>query len=241
MRTHYLIRLDDACPSMDAEKWQRMEDLLDKYGVKPLVGIIPANADSETMIDQEDPLFWETVHRWMDKDWKMALHGYNHVCTTQSGGLNPVHHRSEFAGLSYDEQCQKIVEGYAVMKKHQIDVEWFFAPSHTFDDNTLKAIKNYTSIKYISDLIATRPFKYKGFSFMPCQMGLLREMPMSGYWCAYYHPHQMNDKEFNDLENFLIHHSQDFVSFNNIPEAGERSLKDRFLSFAYFLLRRIKA
>ena len=53
-KTRYLIRLDDACPYMDRVKWQRMENILDKYGVKPLVGIIPANADLKTMIDPDD-------------------------------------------------------------------------------------------------------------------------------------------------------------------------------------------
>ena len=75
----YLIRLDDACPYMDKVKWQRMEDILDKYGVKPLVGIIPANTDPETMIEPEDAGFWEKVHSWDGKGWCIALHGYNHL------------------------------------------------------------------------------------------------------------------------------------------------------------------
>ena len=41
----YLIRLDDACPTMDWGKWRRMERILDKYKVKPMVGIIPENND----------------------------------------------------------------------------------------------------------------------------------------------------------------------------------------------------
>ena len=73
MKNNYLIRLDDACPYMDVRKWQRVENLLDKYGVKPLVGIIPANADSATMMDEEDPLFWDKVHHWIEKGWEMAV------------------------------------------------------------------------------------------------------------------------------------------------------------------------
>ena len=41
----YIMRLDDACPRHDRERWQRMEELLTAYGVKPLVGIIPACKD----------------------------------------------------------------------------------------------------------------------------------------------------------------------------------------------------
>lgn len=42
---HYILRLDDTSEYMDVDKWQRMETLLDKYNIKPLVGIIPDNQD----------------------------------------------------------------------------------------------------------------------------------------------------------------------------------------------------
>ena len=57
----YLIRLDDACPTMDHAKWQRMEDILDKYGIKPMVGVIPNNEDSQLKIKNEDEGFWGKV------------------------------------------------------------------------------------------------------------------------------------------------------------------------------------
>lgn len=47
----YLIRLDDACPTMDAKKWQRIEDVFDTYGIRPMVGIIPANKDPKQNIN----------------------------------------------------------------------------------------------------------------------------------------------------------------------------------------------
>lgn len=45
--SQYIMRLDDASEYMDVEKWQRMEDLLDKYHIKPIVGVIPDNQDSD--------------------------------------------------------------------------------------------------------------------------------------------------------------------------------------------------
>lgn len=239
-KIRYLVRLDDACPYMDREKWQRMEDILDRYGVKPLVGIIPANADPKTMIDPEDFNFWEKAKAWEQKGWSIALHGFDHVCVTESGGLNPVHKRSEFAGLSYGEQCQKIRNGYTLFKDKGFDVKWFFAPSHTFDENTLKALKECTPIRYISDMIATKPYLYKSFTFVPCQMGVLRKMPLLGYWCACYHPNIMKDEEFVALESFLKKYSEDFILFDELPQAGPKSVKDKLLSLAYYTLRRIK-
>ena len=242
MNGKYLIRLDDACPYMDKSKWQRMEDILDNYSIRPLVGVIPANADPQTKIDSEDTIFWKKVHLWEKKGWSIALHGYDHVCTTESGGLNPVHKRSEFAGLSYDEQCQKIKDGYTLLKDKGFDVKWFFAPSHTFDENTLKALKECTPIRYISDMIATKPYQYKGFTFVPCQMGVLREMPLSGFWTACYHPNIMDDRQFEMLETFLKDNYQDFITFSDLPLAhvGSKTIFDRMLSFCYFAMRRLK-
>ena len=239
-KTRYLIRLDDACPYMDKAKWQRMEDILDKFGVKPLVGIIPANADHETIIDPEDAVFWENALRWVEKGWSIALHGFDHVCVTESGGLNPVHKRSEFAGLPYEKQKEKISSGYTILKEHGFEVEWFFAPSHTFDANTLKVIKECTPIRKVSDMIATKPYLYDGITFAPCQMGRLRAMPIKGYWCACYHPNIMKDEEFALLEEFLKAHSAEFISFAELPKAGKKGLTDRLLSVAYYTLRKIK-
>ena len=239
-KTKYLIRLDDACPYMDQKKWLRMEEILNKYGVKPLVGIIPANADPKTMIEQENTLFWEKAKSWEEKGWTIALHGFSHVCKTNTGGINPVHKRSEFAGLPYDIQSKKIREGYSFLKDKGLDVKWFFAPSHTFDKNTLKAIKENTPIRFISDMIAAKPYLYDGLTFVPCQMGKLRDMPIHGYWCACYHPNIMKDDEFVALEEFIKKHQGDFISFDELPEAGNKSFQDWMLSFAYYTLRRIK-
>ena len=74
----YLIRLDDACPTMDHAKWRLMEEILDRYGVKPMVGVIPHNEDPRLMIDTEETGFWYeggTLKRWIKKGWTIALHG----------------------------------------------------------------------------------------------------------------------------------------------------------------------
>lgn len=63
--TKYIMRLDDASEYMDVPKWKRMEDLLDAYHIKPLVGIIPDNKDPSLVnVYPRDVNFWETVDRW---------------------------------------------------------------------------------------------------------------------------------------------------------------------------------
>lgn len=41
----YIIRLDDASEIMNVSAWERIEELLDNYNIKPIVGIIPNNKD----------------------------------------------------------------------------------------------------------------------------------------------------------------------------------------------------
>lgn len=239
----YLIRLDDACPYLDKAKWQRMEVILDKYGVKPLIGIIPSNADPQTMIESEDPQFWNKAHHWVHKGWSIALHGYDHVCVTNQGGINPVHQRSEFAGLDYEAQAKKISDGYQELKRHRIETDFFFAPSHTYDKNTLRAIIDNTPIRKISDTIATKPYKMKnGVIVVPCQMGRCREMIIPGYWTACYHPNMMDDRQFEMLDAFLKKHNKDCISFKDLPlsNISSKTIFDRILSFCYFSLKKLK-
>ena len=100
----YLIRLDDASDHMNIEQWDRMERMLDENGVKPLVGIIPVNRDPMLLEVAEDPGFWEKARHWQEKGWRIALHGFEHLYTSNCAGINPVHDRSEFAGTPLDIQ-----------------------------------------------------------------------------------------------------------------------------------------
>ena len=113
----YLIRLDDACPTMDGAKWQRMFDILDRYVVRPMVGIIPHNEDPKQEIDAPDVEFWNKAKLWHQKGYAIALHGYNHCYISNEGlkGLNPLWSRSEFAGVPYDVQKQKIRDGFEIL------------------------------------------------------------------------------------------------------------------------------
>ena len=126
----YILRLDDASDHMDLEKWICIEKLLDRYEVKPIFGIIPQNGDESLVSKYEkNPAFWDLMHNWIDKDWIPAMHGYEHRYVTKNGGINPVNKRSEFAGLPYEEQAEKIKKGYQILVEHGIAPEIFFAPS----------------------------------------------------------------------------------------------------------------
>lgn len=233
----YIIRLDDACEKRNIEKWDRIEILLDKYQIKPLVGIIPYCEDP--MMDQyiRDDKFWDRVHTWINKGWKIALHGYNHVYKTEQGGINPVNRRSEFAGEPLEIQKDKIAKGVAIMRKHGIDPKVFFAPSHTFDENTITALQLESNIRIISDTAANKPYSNYGMTFVPQQSGAVRELHFDTVTFCY-HPNSMTEESFIQLEDFLIKHKKCFVDFPLNQVDRKMSMFDKILRFAYFVRRK---
>lgn len=232
----YILRLDDACEKMNCENWTRMELLLDKYGVKPLVGVIPHCEDTEMDKYAKDPEFWDKVHSWIMKGWSIAMHGYNHVYSTNLGGLNPINKRSEFAGVPLHIQNEKISHAISIMKKHDIEPKVFFAPAHTFDENTIIALKENSNIRIISDTIANKPYNKYGMMFVPQQSGKVRKLPFSIVTFCY-HPNVMKENDFNELECFLKKYRVWFIEFPEIYTERKFSMYDKLLKGLYFIRR----
>ena len=236
MNKKFIIRLDDACERMDVNAWQRMEDILLAYDILPLVGVIPHCEDEKMAKYSVDEGFWEKVNRWQKKGWIFALHGYNHVYNTSTGGINPVNKRSEFAGNSYEVQAEKIREGVKIFREHGIEPKVFFAPSHTFDQNTLEALKNESEIRIISDTWAGSPYCRYGFTFVPQQSGQVRNLPFDV--CTFcYHPNTMKESDFEKLESFLDKHSDKFVRFPVKQVDRKLSLWEKTLQKLYYMTR----
>lgn len=244
MKQTYLIRLDDACSTMDRAKWGRIEKILDSYGIKPMVGLIPNNEDPKQQIDSIDTGFWNKVSLWEKKNWAIALHGYNHCYSSEDGlnGLNPMWRRSEFAGLPLDEQRGKIRKGVAIMREHGINPKYFFAPSHTFDENTLNALRDESDIRIISDTIATKPYRFKDFVIVPQLGGHCVEVKLHGTWTFCLHPNMMSDENFFETEKFIKTHKNQFVSFDqlDISSVKQKDWFSKLLSWAYFTQRKIR-
>ncbi len=233
--SRYILRLDDACEKMDIKKWDKIEVLCNKYNVKPLVGIIPHCEDP--MMDKYDidKLFWDRVDRWVKKGWIIALHGYNHVYSTQCGGINPIHRRSEFAGESLEVQKEKIKLGVAILKEHNINPKVFFAPSHTFDTNTLLALKLESEIRIISDTVAWNTYNMQGITFVPQQSGHARRLPFKTITFCY-HPNTMSDESFKELDLFMSKNR--FISFPLEISKKKKGLISEILHFIYLKMHR---
>lgn len=243
-KQQYLFRLDDACPTMHMNNWKKLEQIFDKHGILPLVGIIPDNQDQGQLYSQENKDFWNIARTWQSKGWSIALHGYKHLYhLAQESGLNPLWKRSEFVGLTLKEQRSKIREGYHILLKHGLNPQYFFAPSHTFDKYTLEALRLETKIRLICDTIANRPYKKYGFTFVPQLGGMPRMIlpPIHGIWTFCLHPSIMKNEEFDKVDDFIQKHQKSVISFNDLKLDNIKriNITSWILRQAYFSLRRL--
>jgi len=237
----YLIRLDDACPTMDIKKWERFEILLKKYGIKPIVAVIPNNKNEKLKINPPDPNFWNKVRQWQEKKWCIGLHGYDHVfISNNKPTLVPLNSYSEFAGVELRLQKKKIRHGINLFNEEKVFPTAWVAPAHSFDRNTLVALKEESDIRVISDGFAFAPFKRGEFTWVPQQLWGFSEKT-HGVWTGCFHPNTISEENFLGLQNFLAENSESFVSIDEvIPAKRDRSLFDKAFHTYTFLKRNLK-
>jgi predicted deacetylase len=204
MSARYLIRLDDACDTMDRRRWERVERVLDAHGVKPIVAVIPDNRDSALMLEARDAAFWTRVRGWVSKDWTVAMHGCTHLmhAIRRQQLLLPFYPRSEFAGLPLEAQGARIRAAWNLFLAQQVAPKVWVAPAHSFDLLTLEAVRRETSIRVVSDGIAWDTYHEHGFAWIPQQLWRLAERP-SGLWTVCLHPNRMDDAAIGTLDRTL--------------------------------------
>lgn len=230
----YLIRLDDLCPTNDIKKWTRFFNLFDQYQIKPIIAVIPDNKDPKLLkIAPENPAYWPWVRSLQKKKYIIGMHGYEHRYQINNSGLLKANNRSEFAGLSYQMQEEKISLANEIFIKEQVKPLVFVAPAHTFDHNTLKAIKNCTDIKIISDGLLDYPYKREYFKWVPVQLSEPTWKP-HGTWTLNFHPETCSDELFLRLTDFIELHHHQFADLNTLrykPFTWKSQFAEKYLVY----------
>lgn len=237
------IRIDDITKNMDWPKFLKFKGLLDVYGVKPLLGVIPDNMDTsiegDTTGAPED--FWGYIKGVQNDGYVISMHGMSHVYTTSEGGLIPLNKFSEFSGLPYDEQLELLSYGVDIFNEHEINTDIFMAPAHSFDENTLSALKEL-GFKRITDGFGTKPYTYKNITFYPISFNrktVLKNKNKSGFTTFVYHINTMNDKDFENFEKLLKEY--DVVSYSEYlnEDSIKRGFVGRFKEYMMASLKRV--
>lgn len=233
----FILRLDDCSEYMNSEKWNRVFSLCDRNGIKPILGIIPNNEDPNLLKWGEYENFWKKMRELQSKGYTIALHGNSHKFSSNCAGINPVNKYSEFAGKAYSDQAEKIRKGIEKLKQEGITAKCFFAPAHTFDENTLLAIQNESEIRIIVDTIAYNTYFEKGFYFVPQQTGRPRALPFKLVTICL-HPNNMSEQDYKELEVFLQKYKSRFVNLNCLEfKKRKRNIIDSVLRYLYFARR----
>ena len=210
----YLLRIDDLCPTVHARLWNRLRDLIQGFGIQPILAVVPDNRDPELQTSPPDSEFWAQMRDLQESGATIALHGFNHVCSATGRSLLPLHRHTEFAGLDYHEQTRRIAQGLEILRGHGLNPELWVAPRHGFDRFTLRALRNQ-GIHYLSDGFARIPHLRGGLVWIPMQLWapVARE---KGLWTICLHPNTMDTAAIEQLRGFLLRHVHQFTSFDRV-------------------------
>lgn len=216
MSKKYLIRFDDISPNMDWEKWYAIEKEIIKLNIKPILGVIPENKDTKLMYDNKDKeYFWKKVQYWQSLDWTIALHGLHHVYETTDSGLLKLNNRSEFAGLPYQIQSQKIKEALNIFSEYKINTKVWMAPAHSFDKTTISVLKE-NHINIITDGFYFRPLKHLDMIWIPQQLWDFEKFIPSGIWTICYHHSNFSKKNIENFKKNINDNKDKIISLDTI-------------------------
>lgn len=200
--TQYLLRIDDVCPTMKRQPFDTLLAACRAHGVTGILGVVPDNQDQSLNVEETDTDFWKKIRRLAQEGWIVAQHGYQHVYITQQAGLLGLRNRSEFAGLPYDQQYQKIAAGKKMLReKLSLDITWWMAPAHSFDTTTCLVLREL-GFTHVTDGIALYPFTRHGLTWVPHQVWRPAFKPF-GVWTIGLHLNTISPKRFVDMLHFI--------------------------------------
>lgn len=213
------IRMDDITPDMDWERFLAFKELLDEYGIKPLIGVVPDNRDASLHKAKAAGDFWEYVKELQESGWCIAMHGYQHIYTTKKGGLFPLNRFSEFAGLPFARQKEMLKNAMDLLKRYGIRTDIFMAPAHSYDKNTLKALREL-GFSRITDGFGSAPYRWKEMTFYPISFLLSRSLKKKkGITTMVVHANMVDASGMESYRKLFEAHRKDLLSYDEYLRA----------------------
>lgn len=207
------IRLDDITPTMNWENFLKIKEIFDEYDIKPLIGIVPDNQDPKLNIEPARDDFWEFMQRLQYEDWSIAQHGYQHVYETKDSGLLGINDFSEFAGVPYEDQFEKLRLGQEILREHGIYTTIFMAPGHTYDDATRLALEQM-KFQFVTDGYSDCPYIRDGIGYLPCTLSKPAIPRKFDTLCL--HINGMTDADLTELKTFIQDNLSNIVDFLDV-------------------------
>ena len=225
----YFFRLDDIAPNMNWDNFYRIREIFNQYKIKPLIAVIPSVGDPKLLKWPENKDFWAIIGEFCRHGWIIGQHGYRHS-SEGNGGILKIHNSGEFGGLDFKFQESMITSGKEIIKTNIVNPEIFIAPRHSFDKNTIEALK-MNGFNYISDGIALYPFKKWGLVWLPQILWRPRK-GLFGMITVALHSNTMTDKDFNNLKEFIEKNPEKIGNFSELMNWYSRqNIIKKFLTF----------
>ena len=218
----YLLRFDDLCPTMHMERWRRYKGLIEEFGLRPILAVVPENRDPNLIAAPENPAFWEEMRALEAAGAGIALHGFQHLCRNRGRSLVPLHRHSEFAGVGEKTQRLWIRHGLDILREQGLHPSIWVAPRHGFDRNTLRALRA-EGIGILSDGQTRVPFLRGGLVWIPQQLWAPRHKS-SGVWTICLHTNTASPAAFDKLRAFVAENASRFTSVDDLLKTPPRRL-----------------
>lgn len=208
------VRMDDITPDMNWENFNFFLGLFEEAGIAPLLGIVPDNRDESLHKDEPREDFYEVMKDLKNKGFSFAMHGCYHIYTTRRGGLFPLNKFSEFAGISYEKQKDMLLHGKEKLKSNGVETDIFMAPAHSYDKNTLKALKELGFAK-ITDGFGNCPYTYAGINFYPISFRLGSSLKKkSGVTTMVIHANTVTEVHKAEYKKIFKEHGDKMISYS---------------------------
>lgn len=237
MKAKYLLRFDDITPGMNWDNYFQIKNVAENLGIKSILGVVPNNKDPKLNILKERSDFFDQVRQWKEEGDAIVQHGYEHIYHTSSSGLLKINNRSEFSGLSYTEQYEKLKAGKDILVKEGVWQPYFMAPAHSFDKNTLHALYDLDFVA-ITDGYGFYPYTIDGIICVPQLVSKPISFIPFGVQTICLHTNTMNPKSIDDFSKFLQEASDNFIDFESVLSIANKKLPFKKASFflsKYFL------
>src|SRR5258708_37891624 len=112
----FLVRFDDLCPTMNWDIWERVEDILIRNSVTPILSIVPDNQDPRLDVAPTQPAFWSRVREWQGRGWTIGLHGFQHLYLRRSAGIARNRPLSAVSGLPPGVAHRQLCAGFGLFQ-----------------------------------------------------------------------------------------------------------------------------
>lgn len=217
-----LLRFDDVTPQMAWSKFLPFKKAIEDLEIKSILGVVPNCKDKNLNVETANQDFFSLLRQYRDYGDNIFQHGTFHDYSNNSSGILGINNNSEFAGINLHDQIELLKIGKKILQNEGIWEPFFMAPSHSFDENTLMALK-LLDFKAITDGYGFYPYKINNINLVPQLVSKILPFPI-GIQTICIHINTMNESSICKLLEDIKKNKKRFINFNEALKIQPQSL-----------------